>query len=184
MRRPPTRLIAVPLAIVAALSAGAWLFTYTMLTDFPPPPLPSLSGAVEHGTLAIDGHTRSYLFYVPARLAARPGLLIALHGARGSGRRMRVLTAYEFDALADANNFIVVYPDGIAGLWNDCRRALAERRVDGRPIDDVAFLRALIDRFAAEYGVAPGRFYVMGFSNGGEMAYRMAVESPESVGAI
>lgn len=178
IRRGAAALVAVSLT-AAALSWGFW---YVMLTEAPPPPLPALSARVQHGTIRIAGHERSYLFYVPARLNEGPLLLLALHGARGTGRRMRVQTAYEFDQLADRDNGIVVYPDGANGYWNDCRRALAERHPVGHSVDDVAFLRALIDRFRADFAVSA--VFVTGFSNGGEMAYRLAFEQPDAIAGI
>ena len=159
-----------------------WSFRYFLLTDSPPQSIPALSAPIQHDVIRIAGHERSYLYYVPARLNEPPVLLLALHGARGTGRRMRIQTAYEFDQLADNDNAIVIYPDGVNGHWNDCRRALAERQPVGQAVDDVAFLRALIDRFRTDFAAAA--VFVMGFSNGGEMAYRLALEQPDAIAGI
>jgi len=93
---------------------------------------------------------------------------------------MRVLTAYEFETLADRNNFIVVYPDGVGRYWNACRK----RAGQASPTDDTGFMRALIKRFRTSYGISASHVFVMGFSNGGQMAYRLALEAPEEIGGI
>lgn len=172
------------LLVGASLTVAAlgWGFRYFLLTDALAPPVRTLSGHIQRDVIRIAGQERSYLYYVPAILKERPFLLLALHGARGTGRRIRIQTAYEFDQLADRDSAIIVYPDGVKGYWNDCRRALAERRTVGHAVDDIAFLRALIDRFRTDFDVAA--VFVMGFSNGGEMAYRLALEQPDAVAGI
>jgi len=154
-----------------------------LMTDSPLPAEPRLSAPIRAATIRIGNLDRSYLFYVPTTLTAHPALLFALHGARMTGRRMRVLTAYEFDALADAHNFIVVYPDGFEKYWNDCRRhgAYAAKT---HSVDDVAFIHALIDHFRVEFAIDATRVFVMGFSNGGQMAYRLALELPGEIAAV
>jgi polyhydroxybutyrate depolymerase len=58
-----------------------------------------------------------------------------------------------------------------------------DRWTQGIP-DDVAFLDAVIARVSREHGVDPERIYVSGFSNGGQMAARMALERPETFAAV
>jgi polyhydroxybutyrate depolymerase len=152
-----------------------------LLSDSAPPREPPLRSRIQYSTVRIGEAERSFLFYVPAEVTGDPALLVALHGARGSGRRMRVLTAYEFDRLADLHNFIVVYPDGFGGYWNDCRRSGAHA-AKRQAVDDVGFLHLLIARFRADLGVSD--VFIMGYSNGGQMAYRMALEHPDEVTAI
>ena len=59
-----------------------------------------------------DGRTRTYHVHVPDTLP--PGavpLLVALHGGTGSGPQFERTSG--FDGIADAQGFIVVYPDGV-----------------------------------------------------------------------
>jgi pimeloyl-ACP methyl ester carboxylesterase len=51
-------------------------------------------------------------------------------------------------------------------------------------VDDVAFLRALIDKLVKDGLADPPRIYLVGVSNGGMMAYRMAAEAPELFKAV
>ncbi|WP_238946921.1 alpha/beta hydrolase family esterase [Seongchinamella unica] len=79
-----------------------------------------------------------------------------------------------------ATVFVVAYPDGFDNHWNGCRKS-ASYTANTRGIDDVGFTRALVARLSADYGVDPGRVHLGGFSNGGNMVYRLALEAPELI---
>lgn len=87
------------------------------------------------------------------------------------------------EQLADEHGFLIAYPDGFEGHWNDCRKA-AEYSAARLQVDDVAFLSALTDFLAAAAKVDAGRVAVLGFSNGGQMTYRLALEAPDSFRAF
>ena len=94
--------------------------------------------------------------YVPGTLPSGESvpLLVALHGGTGTGLQFERTS--RFDDLAAANRFLVVYPDGVgtgAGenqlrTWNGgvCCGAAVKKSVD-----DVTFLRALVQQLSAEY---------------------------------
>ncbi|MDQ2793836.1 MAG: dienelactone hydrolase family protein, partial [Bacteroidota bacterium] len=113
---------------------------------------------------------------------ARP-LLLALHGSNLDGATMRRWTGYEFDQLADRHGFAVLYPDDYQGNWNDCRRD-APFPAKTENIDDMSLLRALVAHFQAAHRTDAGRVYAFGYSNGGQMALRLAMEAPRLVAAI
>jgi polyhydroxybutyrate depolymerase len=94
-----------------------------------------------------------------------------------NGEMMRKGTGYEFDVLADRYGFGVVYPDGYENNWNDCRRTAAypAKRLN---IDDMSFLRAIIQRFRVVNGSAEAPVFAVGYSDGGEMAHRLAMRPP------
>jgi polyhydroxybutyrate depolymerase len=166
-------------AVVFALAGAYW---YLWHTPVPPPP-PSLSASIQRATIHVGDRERSYLFYVPARLRPKAPLLIVLHGSMQDGETMRINTGYEFDRLADENGFILVYPDGYEHNWNDCRRSLdVPARKMG--IDDKGFVLALIDRFQSDFDADPDQVFVTGYSNGGHMAYRLALELPDRIAGI
>jgi polyhydroxybutyrate depolymerase len=98
----------------------------------------------------------------------------------GSPATVRAETGYGFDRLADRDGFVVAYPQGFEGHWNDCRRAAdyAARRLN---VDDVAFFEALVERLRRERGVDPARVFVAGVSNGGHFVFRLALERPRRI---
>src|SRR2546423_2422706 len=75
------------------------------------------SGYTNHFTKYFSGHytnaagTRSYLGYVPSsyRAGTPMPLVVALHGCTQTADALLSLT--QFDMLAEANKFIVVYPE-------------------------------------------------------------------------
>lgn len=89
---------------------------------------------------------------------------------------MRRLT--QLDAVADTRRFIVAYPDGVDTHWNDGRSTIRN------PQDDVAFVAAMIDRLVQKHGVAPGRVYATGLSNGALFTQRLGCELSDRIGAI
>ena len=138
-------------------------------------------------TLRHDGDARDILVQVPdgyAPVQPTP-LVLVLHGAGSSGE---AFARSHPDLLAEANRrgWLLALPDGSACLRN--RNACWASRDDPPSIalasgDDVGFLRALVadlqDRLAAD----AARVYVTGFSNGANMAHRLAAEAPDLVAA-
>ena len=107
------------------------------------------------------------------------GLIVCLHGGLGEPERMSRETG--LDEPAAAAGFAVAYPEGIGRTWNAgrcCGPALRGR------IDDVGFVSALIRSVVASGPVDPKRICLTGLSNGGQLAYRFAIERPNEVRAI
>ncbi len=175
MMRKALRILAWLGAAAALLLALAIYLLYA-----PAPPEPALSAPVQRGTLTVGGRERSYLVFAPARRPAAPALVVAFHGSMGSPGAMRVASGYGFDRLADRHGFIIAYPQGHDGNWNDCRRSAdyEARRLD---IDDVGFFEALVARLQRDYQVDPERVFVVGLSGGGHFVFRLALERPERI---
>ena len=108
-------------------------------------------------------------------------LLIALHGGGGTGQGMVKLTG--FNAIADRENFIVVYPDGFEKHWND-GRGVKRYRAQTQNVDDVGFISALVDHLSTELNIDAKRVYVTGISNGAMMSHRLGCELSQKVAAI
>jgi len=133
-----------------------------------------------------DGLKRTYLLHIPANLDTSKSipLLIALHGGHGTGMHMIQLTKGGFDILADKENFIVVYPNGIGRNWNDGRLNMpASYKAHNRNIDDVGFISALIDNLVKTKNVNVKRVYITGMSNGALMTQRLAIELSDKIAA-
>ncbi len=177
-----SRALRIAIYVVAVAIAAAFA-AYVTWIRFPSPKAPRLTGKIEHGTLRVGDRTRSFAYYAPAEVTAHPPLLIAMHGSGGSGDKLRWQTGYGFDRLADAHGFVVVYPDGYEGHWNNCLKAapFSARKLH---VDDIAFIRALIDHFHSTWGVDRARVFATGHSNGGQMSYRLALELPDEIRAV
>lgn len=136
-------------------------------------------------SLPYDGEARSYLLFVPADLSPGPvPLVIVLHGGAQTAEDIAINannpTAH-WMSLADAEGFVVAYPDGLDKQWHDCR---SEGHADIGTADDVGFINALIDDVARSREIDWTRVYVAGASNGGMMAYRLGAELSHRLAAI
>jgi polyhydroxybutyrate depolymerase len=169
-------------AILAALLiALVGAFTYFLYS--PSPVLPRLSSEAQVVTFGIDGHIRNAVEYVPQKLPSGSPLVIVLHGAGMDGAWMRTWTGYEFDALADKDGFAVFYPDAYKRNWNDCR-IVHNVAASLEHVDDMAFMRALINRGYAKFHTDPQKVFVVGYSNGGRMAITLATQKTSLVAGI
>jgi polyhydroxybutyrate depolymerase len=129
-------------------------------------------------TMAAGGRVRSFVLFQPDGLSGSVPLVIALHGRLGTGSGMEKLT--HFEAIATREKFLLIYPDGIRKSWNDGRGTPAEKK----GVDDVGFIRALIDSAVRHCAVDPKRVYVTGISNGGFMTMRLATELSDKIAAV
>jgi len=134
-------------------------------------------------TIRVNGVGRSFLYFVPRSLARNAPVVFVLHGGGGNGAGIRELTSGEFDRLAEENGFLLIYPDGFENRWNDCRKN-ATHAAHTMNIDDGAFLRALVQRFHSELRTSESAVFAMGFSNGGALALRLALERPKEFRAV
>jgi polyhydroxybutyrate depolymerase len=133
------------------------------------------------GELTIGGQARRFTIRLPRAVGGDVPLALILHGNHpdAGGRIMREWTT--FDKQADAWGFAVAYPDGYGGCWADGRGVTT---ADEAGVDDVAFLRAIIDWSAERHGTFPDRAVVAGVSNGAFMAHRMGLEGGDRVAVI
>lgn len=168
------------LALCAALSAAC-------RAERAPDRTTALESAAQTGlaesAIDVDGRQRRFAYYVPTHPTQRPPIVLALHGSGGSGARLRGFMGGALDRMAERRGFIAVYPEGFEGNWNGCR-APAPSSANRLGIDDVGFVRALMAWLTRELGADPTRVYAVGFSGGGHMAYRLALEIPDQIPAI
>ncbi len=131
----------------------------------------------------VDGVRRSATVVgAPGGDGAR-GLVLVFHGSRQDGAGHRKFTGRAYDRLTE-RGMVVAYLDGYRGNWNDARReSRFPARLEG--VDDVGFARAMIERLVVTHGVDRRRVLVVGYSNGGQMAMRIAHEAPDLIaGAV
>src|ERR1700742_544481 len=66
--------------------------------------------------IRVGGLDRNYRLHKPAGAPASAPLVLVMHGYSGSAKQAE--RDYQWDGLADANNFVVAYPDGFGRAWN------------------------------------------------------------------
>jgi polyhydroxybutyrate depolymerase len=87
----------------------------------------------------------------------------------------------QMNPVADANGFVVVYPDGLNASFNAgscCGASSAEG------VDDVGFVRAVVADAESKICIDAKRVYETGFSNGGMMAYQLACNAADLFAAV
>lgn len=153
-----------------------------------PEPVVLTDGLVQASTIEVGGVERVYFVHEPAAVAADALLpvLIVFHGAGGDAIRAEHTTGFTADANDDG--FLVVYPNGtqateVAGelSWNaGACCGLAKNNA----VDDVAFVRAMVEQLELDYLVDSARIYLTGFSNGGMLSYRLVCEASDLFAGI
>jgi polyhydroxybutyrate depolymerase len=122
---------------------------------------------------------RSYTLRLPAGYVHGAGtdhaVVLLLHGG---GQPVASFLARphmaEFATRADANDVILVAPEGFALLWNAAHCC----RLPFLNIDDVAFINNLLSELIGDLDIDDHRVHMVGYSNGGMMVHRLAAELP------
>lgn len=137
------------------------------------------SGTVATHSTAIDGLERTWTTYTPAGVdAATAPVMILLHGTGDTGDGFRSGIGPDFEKLADERGFTLAYPDGYQNNWNECRRD-GDWPAKERDLDDVGLMREIVQTVGTSEPV-----YAVGFSSGGHMAMKLALEAPDLVTSV
>ena len=139
-------------------------------------------------TLTHDNVNRNYLVYIPDSYDSEIDypLMFVFHGFGGIATQF--INNADMRDLAESNNFIVVYPQGLdlggtGSHWN-CSNPSADNKSD---VDDIGFIENLIDQLILDYPVIDSkRIYAAGYSNGGFMSYYLACNSKKfaAIGSV
>lgn len=121
--------------------------------------------------IQVNGHTRAFAVEPP--MGARPApAVIVLHGEDMTPHKMERIASFQLGA----SGWAEIYPEALDGQWSDGQKA-----EDGEPFgisDDIAFLRAIVDRLSGEGMIDPRRVFLVGTSSGGSMVLRMICDAP------
>ncbi|HZC47254.1 MAG TPA: PHB depolymerase family esterase [Candidatus Acidoferrum sp.] len=138
--------------------------------------------------------TRTFIVHVPPGFdgKSKVPVVIMLHGAGGSGAG--AITETGWDAKADREGFIAVFPDGAPPhpmlparfllnprLWND---GSGRGAISVAQVDDLGFISAMIDFLEARYAADPARIYCTGFSSGASMTFSVGLNLSNRIAAI
>jgi polyhydroxybutyrate depolymerase len=142
-----------------------------------------LAHADEVLTFSHQGIARTATIHTPAELADGPAPVVI--GLYGHGQTIESFRdSLHLDATADREHFVVVYPEAIDHDWSYGRPIVNPMpAANGEPVDDVAFIRLIIDNLIETKRADPARIYVTGLSRGGLMTYTVACTLADRVAA-
>ncbi len=124
---------------------------------------------------------RTYRLYVPEGYdASKPSaLLVVLHGCHQTHEDIQKIAG--FDALADSEQFLVLYPYVTSYQGYRARECwgwwIKAHRTRGR--GEVEDIWRIAEKVQEEYSVDSSRLYVCGLSSGGAMAVNCLVAHPD-----
>lgn len=123
-----------------------------------------------------QGMQRQYLVKTPENYESLP-VLFFLHGLGDNINHVN--SEHNFQQVANKYNWMVVIPqainEGNGSMWNAA--------LMNSTIDDSGFLMALLDSLAVQYPINQDSVFFTGFSMGGFMSHRMAIEHGDRINA-
>ena len=157
---------AAVLVVVATAAAGTLATTQAGAAPGPSTASPQLPGG------------RAYTLHAANWTGGARPLVVALHGVGQSAARMAQITG--LDAIADTYRLVVAYGQaaGTGARWN------AGSCCGSTEQDEVSYVRAVVADAAARTPVDLTRVYVVGYSNGGMLAWRLACQARDLVAAV
>ena len=134
---------------------------------------------------------RGYGLNVPAgyRPSLPTPLVVMLHGYGTDGASQESYY-FKLAAMSEAKTFLYAYPNGTLGtiswsvgnrFWNATDACCDFFHLNP---DDVVSFDAVVDDISSKYNVDAKRIFVVGHSNGGFMAHRLACDRSSRVAAI
>lgn len=139
-----------------------------------------------YDAMVFDDLERTFFVHLPEDYddsVAYP-LIFAMHGGGVLGYE-GIEGQSQLSELSDLEDFIVVYPEGVKTLgfrtWNagDCCPSATILNTN-----DVGFINALLEKLKTELSINSKKVYAAGFSNGGQLAYKLANQYPNKFAAV
>jgi polyhydroxybutyrate depolymerase len=131
-------------------------------------------------TLTVDGRERTFIVQAPKQPSGPLPVVFFFHGGGGRGENM---AARGFREMVARDNFLAVYPTGWKNNWNDGRNA-ARIASQQEGVDDVKFVRAIVEDLAKRHEIDRGRIYASGASNGGIFCHYLAAHAADLFAAV
>ena len=128
-----------------------------------------------------DGETREYLLYITSSYSENylSPIMFNFHG--GNGTSQEQIEISDMRNLADANNFIIVYPQAIADPTDD--GSLNWIFKGDSDHDDIYFIDAIISELSSQCSIDIERIYACGYSLGGEFVYELLCRLNDKIAA-
>lgn len=156
-------------------------------------------------TLTIDGKEREFIVYIPKTASGKKEVPVVfmIHGTGGNGKKFHDKPNL-WSSKAKQMGFISIHPSALSHChirgkgkienttkWAAGKIGETDVSLGAQPLcpgqelaDDMKFFDEMVSTIKKEYAVNPKKIYVTGFSNGGGMAYRLAVERSDIFAAV
>jgi polyhydroxybutyrate depolymerase len=141
------------------------------------------AGRPDANPLIVD---RGYELRVPASYenGTPMPLVVMLHGYSSFGVQNAAFLGLQ--SASERHGFLLAIPDGTVDadgnqFWNATDGCC---NFDGSTVDDVGYILAVIDDASVRFDVDPRRVYLVGHSNGGFLAHRIACEHGDTIAAV
>ena len=139
-----------------------------------------------HTILEIGPSSRKAILELPGghNVSHKLPLVVALHGYTSSG--LGVSGFFDLIDSVHENGHLLLRPDGTISatgqrFWNATDACC---NIWGQEVDDVSWLTSLINEAITYHGADPEGIIIVGYSNGGFMAHRMACEKGDMLRSI
>jgi polyhydroxybutyrate depolymerase len=134
-------------------------------------------------TIMSGGMSRTVEVHIPKSYdPTKPtALVINFHGYTSNGMQQELITG--MSTKADAENFVVLYPEGTGSPTSFNAGSCCGTAASGN-VDDIGFTRDIITTAGDKLCLDGKRVFVTGFSNGGFMSHRIACELADRVAAV
>jgi polyhydroxybutyrate depolymerase len=147
-------------------------------------------------TTRVDGDIREYLVHVPQgyNLTSPTKVVFMLHGTSQTGETMYDKCGWK--EVGEDENILTVFPTS----WKYCINVSGSTRTTTKwntvpdaewtfcagetPRDDIKFLRKIITELRLKFNVDTSRVYLVGFSNGGQMAAKCSILMGDVLAAV
>ncbi len=147
---------------------------------------PEACGAVKKSA-EVNGIVRTWYEYVPSSCTPdqKWPVVFVFHGRGGTAETFFDISCVS--TVAEARRFIAIVPQ--AGLYQQKKDGLRNVLLwcgtyDGKPVDDIAFIRHILADVQANHSVDLGRVYAMGQSSGGMMSDMLSYAAGDIFAAV
>lgn len=139
-------------------------------------------------TITWGGTERQYIEYVPSNVSNPAPVLFVLHGLGDNMSNM--FNGTGFKSIANQHGWIVITPQAVEAsllgqtvtAWNS-GVSIGSMSINN-DVDDSGLMMAILDDLIATYNVDQNNVFCTGFSMGGFMSNRMAMEHGDRIRAI
>ena len=133
----------------------------------------------EENAFYSGGMKRSFGYHLPAEYDSEKfyPAVFAFHGSGSNGYSFMTYT--NLNTEADKFNFIMIYPDAAEENWAEGNGGLADRL----GIDDVQFVRDILDYLENDKNIKLGKIFAIGFSQSGFFVHRLGLDLRDRITA-